>query len=91
MDFFTVNYRGTLYRLPGLPMDRKCIIHYVCRLTEVFIRHITNHCSTPPGAPPHVYEPAAHATKTFRRFCATRDEEAPDYSRTWTTSYFSLT
>lgn len=39
-DFFTVNYRGTLYRLAGLPMGWKCSSYYFCRLTEVFIRHL---------------------------------------------------
>jgi hypothetical protein len=33
VDFFTVNYRGTLYRLAGLPMGWKCRSYYFCRLT----------------------------------------------------------
>jgi hypothetical protein len=39
-DFFTVNYRGTLYILAGLPMGWKCNMYHFCRLTEVFIRHL---------------------------------------------------
>jgi hypothetical protein len=38
--FFTVNCRGTVYRLAGLPMGSKYNIYYFCRLTEVFNWHL---------------------------------------------------
>jgi hypothetical protein len=51
-DFFTVNYRGTLYRLAGLPMAWKCSIYYFCRLTEVFIRYLRDPLPNPTGHTP---------------------------------------
>eukprot|EP00873_Tetraselmis_striata_P011933 jgi/Tetstr1/432197/TSEL_021653.t1 len=38
-DFFTVDYRGTLYRLAGLPKGWRCSNYYFCKLTEVFVSH----------------------------------------------------
>jgi hypothetical protein len=49
MDFFTVNYRGTLYRLADLPMSWKCNNYYYCRLTEVVIRHLHESLPNPTG------------------------------------------
>jgi hypothetical protein len=48
-DFFTVGYRGTLYKLDGLPMGWKCSSNYFCRLTEVCIRHIREPLPNPTG------------------------------------------
>jgi hypothetical protein len=47
MHFFTVNHRGTLYRLAGLPMAWKCISYYFCLRTEVFIRQLREPLSNP--------------------------------------------
>jgi hypothetical protein len=54
IDFFTVNYRGTLYILAGLPMGWKCSGYYFCRLTEVFIRHLREPLPNPPGHNPRL-------------------------------------
>jgi hypothetical protein len=53
-DFFTVNYRGTLYILAGLPMGWKCSSYYFCRLTEVFIRHLREPLPNPTGHTPRL-------------------------------------
>jgi hypothetical protein len=73
MYFFTVNHRGTLYRLAGLPMGWKCSNNYSYRPTEVFIRHLLRTTAQPHRTqPPHDYEPAAHATKTLPALFAQR-------------------
>jgi hypothetical protein len=51
-DFFTINHRGTLYILAGLPMGWKCNNYYFCRLTEVFIRHLREPMPNPSGHTP---------------------------------------
>jgi hypothetical protein len=53
-DFFTVNFRGTLYRLAGLLMGWKCNNYYFCRLTEVFIRHLREPLPNPTGHTPRL-------------------------------------
>jgi hypothetical protein len=53
-DFFTVNYRGTLYILAGLPMDWSCSSYYFSRLTEVFIRHLREPLPNPTGHTPRL-------------------------------------
>jgi hypothetical protein len=66
IDFLTVNYRGMMFRLAGLPMDWKCRSYYFCRLTEVFNPSPTRTDAQPHRAhPPHIYEPTTHATETF--------------------------
>jgi hypothetical protein len=52
IDFFAVNYRGTLYKLAGLPIGWKCSSYYFCRLTEVFIRHLREPLPNPTGHNP---------------------------------------
>eukprot|EP00873_Tetraselmis_striata_P046349 jgi/Tetstr1/466613/TSEL_011101.t1 len=37
-DFFTVDYRGTLYRLAGLPMGWSLSPYYFCQFTNVLTR-----------------------------------------------------
>eukprot|EP00873_Tetraselmis_striata_P007555 jgi/Tetstr1/427819/TSEL_001791.t1 len=37
-DYFTVNYRGKLYRLPWLPMGWSMSTYYFCSLTAAFNR-----------------------------------------------------
>jgi hypothetical protein len=59
-DVFTVNYRGTLYKLAGFSMGWKCRCYYFCRLTEVFIRRLREPLPNPPSS----YELAAHAINT---------------------------
>eukprot|EP00873_Tetraselmis_striata_P011766 jgi/Tetstr1/432030/TSEL_021503.t1 len=39
-DFFTSDYRGTLYRLAGLPMGWHWSNYYFCKRTEVFVQHL---------------------------------------------------
>jgi hypothetical protein len=53
-DYFTVNCRGTLYRLAGLPMGWKCSRYYFCRLTEVFFRHLREPLPNPTGHNPRL-------------------------------------
>jgi hypothetical protein len=53
-NFFTVNYRGTLYKLAGLPMGWKCSSYYFCRLTKVFIRHLREPLPNPTGHTPRL-------------------------------------
>jgi hypothetical protein len=50
--FFTVNYRGTLYRLAGLPMDWKCVNYFFAVLLKFSSDKFANRCSTPPSTPP---------------------------------------
>jgi hypothetical protein len=69
MDFFTVNYRGTLYRLAGLPMVWKCSKYYFCRLTEVFIRHLCEPLPNPTGHNPRLATNQQPTRPTpFRRY-----------------------
>jgi hypothetical protein len=49
-----VIYRGTLYKLAGLPMGWKCSSYYFCRLTEVFIRHLREPLPNPTGHNPRL-------------------------------------
>jgi hypothetical protein len=51
IDFFTVNYCGTLYRLAGLAMGWKCSSYYFAGFTEVLSVTYANHCPTPPDTP----------------------------------------
>jgi hypothetical protein len=51
-DFFTVNYRGTLYKLAGLPMGWKCSSHYFAGLPKFLSGTYANHCLTPPDTTP---------------------------------------
>jgi hypothetical protein len=44
LDYFTVNYRGTLWRIACLPMGWSGSAFYFCKLTQVF----TNHLRRPP-------------------------------------------
>jgi hypothetical protein len=53
-NFFTVNYRGTLYKIAGLSMGWKCSICYFCRLSEVFIRHSREPVPNPTGHTPRL-------------------------------------
>jgi hypothetical protein len=52
MDFFTVNHRGTLYRIAGLPMGWKYNTYYFCRLIEIFIRQLHEPLPNPTGHTP---------------------------------------
>jgi hypothetical protein len=62
-DYFTVNYRGTLWRLACLPMGRSGSAYYFFKLTQVF----TNHLRRPP--PPTLPSTLAHVrpSKGFLR------------------------
>jgi hypothetical protein len=46
-DYFTVNYRGTMWRLAYLPMGWSWSAYYFCKLTHVFI----NYLRRPPPPP----------------------------------------
>jgi hypothetical protein len=52
--FFMVNYRGTVYRLAGLPIGWKCSCYYFCRLTEVFMRQLRESLPNPTGHNPRL-------------------------------------
>jgi hypothetical protein len=76
-----------LYKLPGLPMGWKCITHYFCRLTEVFIRHLREPLPNPTGHTPRI----AQTITPYDRnrpdaISETRDGGEPAYSCKWTTS-----
>jgi hypothetical protein len=45
-DYFTVNYRGAMWRLACLPMGWSGSAYYFCKLTHVFTSHL--HRSPPP-------------------------------------------
>eukprot|EP00873_Tetraselmis_striata_P036552 jgi/Tetstr1/456816/TSEL_043490.t1 len=51
-DFFTVNIRGTLYRLCGLPMGWSLSPYYFTTFTMTFVKHLRS--PTTPAAPGNV-------------------------------------
>jgi hypothetical protein len=61
-DYFTVNYRGTLWPLASLPMGWSGSAYYFCKLTQVF----TNHLRRPPPPTP-ASTPVARPSKRFLR------------------------
>ena len=50
-DFFTVNYRGELWRLACLPMGWSGSACYFCKLTQTFTSYLRR-AATPPTAKP---------------------------------------
>jgi hypothetical protein len=66
-DFFTVNYRGTRYKLAGLPMGWKCSSYYLYLLTEVFIRHLREPLPNPTGHTPRLATSQQHTRPTPSR------------------------
>jgi hypothetical protein len=60
-DYFTVNYRGTLWRLVCLPMGWSGSAYYFCKLTQVF----TNHLRRPPPPTPASIPERARPSKRF--------------------------
>jgi hypothetical protein len=60
--YFTVNYRGTLWRLACLLMGWSGSAYYFCKLTQVF----TNHLRRPPPPTP-ASTPVARPSKRFLR------------------------
>jgi hypothetical protein len=62
-DYFTVNYRGTMWRLTCLPMGWSGSADYSCKLTQVF----TNHLRRPPPPTPMSTPSRARPSKRFLR------------------------
>jgi hypothetical protein len=62
-DYFTVNYRGTLWRLACLQMGWSGSAFYFCKLTQVF----TNHLRRPPPPTPASTPANARPSKRFLR------------------------
>jgi hypothetical protein len=62
-DNFTVNYRGTLWRLAFLPMGWSGSAYYFCKLTHVF----TNHLRRPPPLVPASTLVGVRPSKRFLR------------------------
>eukprot|EP00873_Tetraselmis_striata_P021425 jgi/Tetstr1/441689/TSEL_029913.t1 len=50
-DFFTVDYRGTLYRLAGLPMGWSLSPYYFCQFTNVLTRALRRNPAEADGTP----------------------------------------
>eukprot|EP00873_Tetraselmis_striata_P024051 jgi/Tetstr1/444315/TSEL_032206.t1 len=50
-DFFTVDYRGTLYRLAGLPMGRSLSPYYFCQFANVLTRALRRNLAEADGTP----------------------------------------
>eukprot|EP00873_Tetraselmis_striata_P005616 jgi/Tetstr1/425880/TSEL_016254.t1 len=50
-DFFTVDYRGTLYRLAGLPMGWSMSPDYFCQFTNVLTRALRRNPAEADGTP----------------------------------------
>jgi hypothetical protein len=50
-DYFTVNYRGTMWRLACLPMGWSGSAYYFCKLTQVLTNYLRR--PPPPNAAPH--------------------------------------
>eukprot|EP00873_Tetraselmis_striata_P003446 jgi/Tetstr1/423710/TSEL_014344.t1 len=50
-DFFTVDYRGTLYRLAGLPMGWSLSPYYFCQFTNVLTRALRRNLAEADGTP----------------------------------------
>jgi hypothetical protein len=64
-DFFTVNYRSTLYRLAGLPMGLEMQQLLFLPAYRSFYPSLTRTTAQPHRTPPrYIYEPAAQATET---------------------------
>jgi hypothetical protein len=86
-ELFTVNCRGTMYRLAALAMGWRCNNYFFPVLPKLFSNTFASRCPTPPGTPPACLRTSSPRDQDpSDATCATRDGEAPDYSRTWTTS-----
>jgi hypothetical protein len=62
-DYFTVNYRGFLWRLASLPMSWSGSAYYYCKLTPVF----TNYLRRPPPPTPTTTPTSGRPSKRFLR------------------------
>ena len=62
-DYFTVNVRGQLYRLAGLPMGWSLSPYYFTTFTETFVRHLR----TPEPEPHSSSTPPRRRTKRYLR------------------------
>jgi hypothetical protein len=69
-DYFTVNYRGTLWRLACLPMGWSGSAYYFCKLTQVFTNHLR---SPPPPTPASTPTRPRRPSKRFLRNARWRD------------------
>jgi hypothetical protein len=80
-DYFTVNYRGAMWRLACLPLGWPGSAYYLCKLTHVF----TNHLRRPP---PHVPASTPASVRPSKGCSETPGGAVPDCSPTWTTFCF---
>jgi hypothetical protein len=62
-DYFTVNYRGSLWRLACLPMGWSGSAYYLCKLAHVF----TNYLRRPPPPTPTTTPTSGRPSKRFLR------------------------
>jgi hypothetical protein len=62
-DYFTVNYRGALWRLACLPMGWLSSAYYFCKLIQVF----TNYLRRPPPPTPATTPSRGRSSRRFLR------------------------
>jgi hypothetical protein len=82
-DYFTLNYRGTMWRLTCLPMGWSGSAYYFCKLTHVFTNHPRSPPPPTPASTPAIVRPS-------KRFSETPDGAGLDFSPTWTTFFFLM-
>jgi hypothetical protein len=73
--YFTVNYRGTLWRLACFPMGLSCSAYYFCKLTHVFMSYLRRPPPPTPAAAPKTRRPS----KRFLRNARWRDNRLLPY------------
>eukprot|EP00873_Tetraselmis_striata_P013661 jgi/Tetstr1/433925/TSEL_023102.t1 len=88
-DYFTVNIRGTLYRLCGLPMGWSLSPYYFTTFTMTFVKHLRSPAT--PAAPGNVPRSrrwlrqleAMWGVHSVDRFASALNAMLPRYNAAW--------
>jgi hypothetical protein len=65
-DFFTINYRGELWRLACLPMGYSGSAYYFCKLTQTFTNYMRRESTSPTAKTATPYKPSRRFLRNVR-------------------------
>jgi hypothetical protein len=65
-DFFTVKYRGELWRLACLPMDLSSSAYYFCKLIHVFTNYLSRRATPPIASTTRSHKPTRRFLRNIR-------------------------
>jgi hypothetical protein len=65
-DFFTINYRGELWRLACLPMGWSGSAYYFCKLTQTFTNYLRRAPTAPTAKTANPYQPSRRFLRNVR-------------------------